>query len=359
MMLTASELCFMDETGVIPSPAPTSLATQQGGGERALVAVAALVPAQVFAPGGVDALLTSLEAEVRAQAGTLDASTPKGRKAVASLAYKVAQSKTALDDMGKDLAVEWKRMAGLVDADRRLLRDRLDTLKAEVRAPLDAFEAEEARRIADHEAAIAAIEALANTEWMTAEAINERIWSLPTPSDRPWQEFAVRAERAIEATRDKLVEAHRAAVRREADAARVAAENEARRLEHEARIAANARAVALMEAEQQAALEREAAARAIAEAEAKARAAEVAAEQAVARERKRQQDDAQAAADEAARRERHAAHRQRIHREALHDMMTAAAGAQTTASVGMLESLSKAIITAIAKSEIRHVTITY
>lgn len=356
----------------------------------ALATINALVPAKVFSPGGIDTLLTTLETEVRANVVTLDISTAKGRKAIASLAYKVARSKTALDDMGKDLAGEWKRLAGLVDADRRALRERLEALQTEVRAPLDAFEAADARRIADHEAALSAIEAYANTEGMTAEAINERIWSLPAPSDRPWQEFAVRAERAIQTTQQALLQAHRDAVQREVEAAEteaarereaalIAAENEARRIEHEAQIAANARAVALIEAEQAAERDRQAAALALAEAEARvetervaaARAAEKAEadriaaaaeaerqqQAAVERERKRQDDIAKAALAETARRERNAAHRKRIHGEILADMTLA------IASIGMPPDdaavLLKLVISAVARDEIRHVNVSY
>src|SRR5690348_15385756 len=100
--------------------------------------ISTLTPATVFAPGGMEGIISKLEAEVRAI--DRDISTPEGREAVKSLAYKVARSKTALDEMGKELVAGIKKQAGAIDADRKLARDRLDALKEEVRGPLTAWE---------------------------------------------------------------------------------------------------------------------------------------------------------------------------------------------------------------------------
>ncbi|WP_272537590.1 MULTISPECIES: cell envelope biogenesis protein TolA [Providencia] len=74
-----------------------------------------------------------------------DVSTAKGRKEIASLAYKVAQSKTYLDGLGKDLVAELKEIPKLIDANRRTVRERFDTLRDKVRLPLTEWEAEQER----------------------------------------------------------------------------------------------------------------------------------------------------------------------------------------------------------------------
>ncbi|WP_272683218.1 cell envelope biogenesis protein TolA [Providencia sp. PROV156] len=74
-----------------------------------------------------------------------DVSTAKGRKEIASLAYKVAQSKTYLDGLGKDLVAELKEIPKLIDANRRTVRDRFDALRDKVRQPLTEWEAEQER----------------------------------------------------------------------------------------------------------------------------------------------------------------------------------------------------------------------
>jgi len=56
--------------------------------------------------GGLDAVLNDLAKE--AKSIVADISTDRGRKEIASVAYKVARSKTLLDDMGKKLGEEAK-----------------------------------------------------------------------------------------------------------------------------------------------------------------------------------------------------------------------------------------------------------
>ncbi|MBI1182618.1 MAG: hypothetical protein GC201_18925 [Alphaproteobacteria bacterium] len=76
-----------------------------------------------------------------------DLSTEKGRKAIASLAYKVARTKTAIDDAGKALNEDARKQISVVDAARKTIRDRLDALKDQVRKPLTDWEtAEKARK---------------------------------------------------------------------------------------------------------------------------------------------------------------------------------------------------------------------
>lgn len=98
--------------------------------------------ATVFADKkSLDALLDKIEAHTKSFVA--DVSTDKGRKEVASLAYKIARSKTTLDAAGKKLVEGWKKQAAAVDEERRRARERLDTLKDEVRKPLNDWEEEQ------------------------------------------------------------------------------------------------------------------------------------------------------------------------------------------------------------------------
>lgn len=77
-----------------------------------------------------------------------DLSTPKGRDEIASLAYKVARTKTFLDEMGKKLNEGKRQEIGVIDAARRDIRDNLDSLRDDVRKPLNEWEAEEEAKTA-------------------------------------------------------------------------------------------------------------------------------------------------------------------------------------------------------------------
>lgn len=86
-----------------------------------------------------------------------DLSTPKGRAAIASLAFKVTKSKTALDKAGLELTADWREKINVVNAARRKMVDELDELAKEVRKPLTEWEEAEKARQADVESRIQAM----------------------------------------------------------------------------------------------------------------------------------------------------------------------------------------------------------
>jgi colicin import membrane protein len=61
----------------------------------ALAVIETMTPAKLFEPGTIDPLIERIKTEVRSVA--IDTSTGSGRKACASLAFKVARSKTFID----------------------------------------------------------------------------------------------------------------------------------------------------------------------------------------------------------------------------------------------------------------------
>lgn len=91
----------------------------------------------------LDPIIEAIEKEARSLAP--DVSTRKGRDAIASMAHKVARSKTYIDNAGKDLVAELKALPKQIDENRRIVRERLDALKDEVRRPLTEWEAEQER----------------------------------------------------------------------------------------------------------------------------------------------------------------------------------------------------------------------
>nr|WP_318385082.1 hypothetical protein [uncultured Enterobacter sp.] len=147
----------------------------------------------------LDPLIEKIEKEARSLVP--DVTTRKGRDAIASMAHKVARSKTYIDNAGKDLVAELKALPKQIDESRRIVRERLDALKDEVRRPLTEWEAEQ-ERIAAEKAAEeerlrieaeekAAIEALKKQ----FEADHEMALLMNEKFDREAQEKAEEAER--------------------------------------------------------------------------------------------------------------------------------------------------------------------
>ena len=112
---------------------------------NALIPIEQVNVDEVFAGDALDTLLAQIRQQATAEKP--DVETPAGRKEIASLAHKVARSKTAIDAAGKERVAGIKEQAKGIDALRKKARDYLDALKAEVRAPLDEWEEETRRKI--------------------------------------------------------------------------------------------------------------------------------------------------------------------------------------------------------------------
>lgn len=180
----------------------------------------------------LDPLIEAIEKEARSLVP--DVTTKKGRDAIASMAHKVARSKTYIDNAGKALVAELKALPKQIDESRRVVRELLDALKDEVRRPLTEWEAEQER--------IKAEEAM-NALHVEALAMNE--------------EFDRQLAARIESDHEMAMLMNDAFDREQADKA---AEAERQRIAHEEEIKRMAAAAAAREVEQRAQREREEAA---------------------------------------------------------------------------------------------------
>ena len=111
--------------------------------EKSLIVAEKLDMAVLFTKNGMDKILN--EIETKAMAHVPDISTDQGRKDIASMAHKVARSKTLIDDMGKARIADAKKIVDEVNGYRKQARDFLDGVKSRVRQPLDEWEAEQAK----------------------------------------------------------------------------------------------------------------------------------------------------------------------------------------------------------------------
>lgn len=234
----------------------------------------------------LDPLIELIEKEARSLVP--DVTTKKGRDAIASMAHKVARSKTYIDNAGKDLVAELKALPKQIDESRRVVRERLDALKDEVRRPLTEWEAEQDRIKAEEDMNALHAEALAMNE-----------------------EFDRQLAARIESDHEIALLMNDAFDREQADKA---AEAERQRIAHEEEIKRLAAAAAAREVEQRAQREREEAALREAALKAQAEQAErdrIAAEQkaeadkraAVEAERRKAQEEADRICREAEQRE--------------------------------------------------------
>ncbi|GKI84002.1 hypothetical protein [Klebsiella variicola] len=192
----------------------------------------------------LDPLIEAIEKEARSLIP--DVTTKKGRDAIASMAHKVARSKTYIDNAGKDLVAELKALPKQIDESRRVVRERLDALKDEVRRPLTEWEAEQERIKAEEAMNALHAEALSMNEEF------DRQLAARIESDH---EIALLMNDAFDRVQaEKKAEAERQLIAREEEIKRLAEEKAKR--EAEERHRAELEAAARREAEERAAKER-------------------------------------------------------------------------------------------------------
>ena len=191
----------------------------------------------------LDPIIEKIEKEARSLVP--DVSTKKGRDAIASMAHKVARSKTYIDNAGKDLVAELKALPKQIDESRRIVRERLDALKDEVRRPLTEWEAEQERIKAEEAARIKAEE-----DRKRFESDHEIALLMNEKHDREAKEKAEEAERLRLAHEEELKRQAAEQAKREAEE-KAAAELAAAKKREEDAIAARAQAELLAKQERE------------------------------------------------------------------------------------------------------------
>ncbi|MBJ9260488.1 cell envelope biogenesis protein TolA [Citrobacter amalonaticus] len=298
----------------------------------------------------IEDILQKVEREV--MSFVPDVTTAKGRKEIASLAYKVAQTKTYLDGLGKDLVAELKEIPKLIDANRKTVRDRLDELKEKARQPLTDYEVEQ-ERIKQEEEAKRAAEELAKK----IESDHEMALLMNDAFDRELAEKKAEQERQRIAHEEEIKRQAEERAKREAEE-KAASEIAAAKKREEDAIAAKAQAELLAKQEKE---------KAERDAKESLERAEREKQEAIEAERKKAQEEAdrvrrEAEAkeiariaqekrikDEEERRAQDKAHRKEVNNKILADLLKA----------GASEEVAKNIITAIVKGEVFATRITY
>lgn len=316
-----------------------------------------------------------------------DIGTASARNQIKSDAFKVARLKSALEKIGMDESRNAKEIPKLIDANRRILKERLEGIQLRVRQPLTDWEQEQEAIQAEIDAYLDGFTAIAeNIDASSSGSIIEAINALSAHHGaKPGvltEPALIKANELFEANQAHLNTLLETARKQEADAAELeklraealerqrleeieAAKREA---EEKARLEAQAEAEQKLEAERlrlreielQQQRERDAheqalrdAKQAKLQAEQQAKDALIRAEQeklaAVEAERLRIEQEKRQAEAAAKAREANRAHCRKINNEVLADLVAA----------GLTKDQAVAVITAIAKNLVRHTSIRY
>lgn len=142
---------------------------------------------------GLNAMIDNLEKVARST--VTDISTAEGRDAVKSLAYKIAQSKTALDKAGLASTEAMRAKVKTTNELRTIAKDRLAALQAEVRKPLTEWEAAEEQRKEAMEQRLAGIDKGRVDAGSSSAAIRAAIAEITAIEvGEDWGDFQTQAE---------------------------------------------------------------------------------------------------------------------------------------------------------------------
>ncbi len=224
-----------------------------------------ITPMTVFTTAnGPDPIISAIKNEVAKF--TPDISTKAGREEIKSMAYKIARTKTTLDDLGSKLTEDMKKQVKVVDSSRKKIWDELETLQKDTRKPLTDWENIEKDRVANLEKKVLDIGALGNVTVkgvkLDLNAMKANLEILETMTiDDSWQEFKDRAIRehalAVQSLEREIADRERYE-NEQAELKRLREESAARELkDREERIAKEAADKARQEAEDKAKRERE------------------------------------------------------------------------------------------------------
>lgn len=336
----------------------------------------------IYGANILDRYVEAARAEVSGEVP--DLTTRKGRERIASLAAQVARSKTAVEKPGREYLKRIKELPKTIEVELREFVQKMDTLRDEVRAPLNEWQAAEDARIDGHTQTLDWLAGLlAQRDDLTLEQLRQQLaeveaFEISAALDEFEADAARGKDKALTALREQVARREKHEAELAAIAKFQAEQAEREQKEREQRIAQEATERAQREAEAKAQAERDAAAQRERDAQAAAdrrelelklaaeqsakreleaqqraeqaeRDAEAKAEQAAQAERQRQVDEQARIEADAKAREADTAHKKSINNAALAAFIAG----------GMPEDCAKQAITLIAKRQIPAITISY
>lgn len=340
---------------------------------------------KLFTEEGMNEIILAIKAEVKDFKA--DISTKEGRAEIVSMAFKIAKCKAPIKNLASELKEESKKLIDGVNSQWNRYEKEMDTLRDEIRKPVDEIEAEEKRILQEKHDRLNQIEATINPFVASSVAgCQELMEDLENVFNFNWGDFKFKAEEKFNQAKNYLQSQLEKNIKNEAEQAELAQlkkekeerekkdreEQIAREAVEKARIEAEAREKRInqekIDAENRAKeaerlrIEQAKIAennRILAEKKAKEDAEKAVAE-AIERERNRVETEKRKEAEALEKREANKKHRAKINNEALDKISDLIINniALENGEDDCVE-IAKLIIEAIARGEVPHVQINY
>ena len=231
------------------------------GTSLALIESGSVDVVKLFSGEGLEPLIEKIAEQVRSE--IFDVTTEKGRKRIGSVARQIGSAKERLKEAADKLTEEAKRQVNGVAAEKSKMIAAFDSLRDEIKEPLNAYNKREEDRASAHEAALRDMSSFLAWDSIDhpAEAIQEALnKSDALYNSREWEEFQGRAKYQYDANVTTLAIAVERRRKHDTDQAELtrlkAEENERVRKAEEKRIADESAAKATKDAEEKAEIAR-------------------------------------------------------------------------------------------------------
>lgn len=211
---------------------------------------------KLFTPEGMDAIIGTIKKEVADFEA--DVSTKEGRAKIVSMARKIACCKSPIKELATELKEDSRKFIDGVNAQLKRYETEMDTLRDEIRKPVDEIEEKEAADLAEKQNRIARIDCLRNpranfgvSTSIDCQAALDEVRDLV---NFDWGDFSFKVETLAKGVIEILKEKLAAAKKYEADQAELAQLKkeaaERAQKDHEEKIAREAAEKAKREAEE-------------------------------------------------------------------------------------------------------------
>ena len=211
---------------------------------------------RLFTPEGMDVMISEIQNEVANFSA--DISTKEGRAKIISMAAKVAKCKSPIKNLASELKEESRRLIDGVNAQWNRYELAMDTLRDEIRKPVDEIEEAEAQILAERKERIERIKNHGMLYNSTLHDIKIAMGNVKKILDFDnWGEFQFAAENAAKEVLENLENLHKQKeeqIKKDQELEQLRADAAERaRKDHEAAIAAEAARKAKFAAEMEAA----------------------------------------------------------------------------------------------------------
>ena len=123
---------------------------------------------KLFTEEGMNEIISAIKAEVKDFKA--DIATKEGRAEIVSMAFKIAKCKAPIENLASELKEESKKLIDGVNAQWNRYKKEMDTLRDEIRKPVDEIEAEEKRILEERQERLKKIENFKNVIFTSFDA---------------------------------------------------------------------------------------------------------------------------------------------------------------------------------------------